>query len=56
MVNYLRLFNDAQGESHLLERQWSMHEGDFIPPSLSGYLVSDVMNAQGVMLMHHSAG
>ena len=56
MVDYLHLFNDAQGESHLLERQCTMHEGDFTPPSPSGYLVSDVMNAQGVMVMHHPAG
>lgn len=56
MVDYLHLYNDAQGESHLLEQQWPTHEGDFTPPSPSGYRVSDVMNAQGVLVMHHPAG
>lgn len=56
MLSYLRIYNDADGESHFDDGQWPMHDGDFTPPSPSGYLVSEVADAQGWIFMHHPAG
>lgn len=56
MLSHLRIYNDAEGESHVADGQWPMHDGDFTPPSPPGYLVSDTMEARGWMLMHHPPG
>ena len=55
-MRYLRIYSDAEGQSHVSEHEWEMHEEDFSPPSPAGYFVSDMMPASGVTIMHHPAG
>lgn len=56
MLAYLHIHNDDDGESHLSEGLWSLRSGDFTPPSPSGYLVSEVEDANGWIFMHHPPG
>ena len=53
---YLRIYCDAEGQSHISEHEWDMHEEDFSPPSPGGYFVTDLLLASGVTIMHHPAG
>ncbi len=55
-MNYVRIYADAAGESHLAEESWPLRPGDFTPPSPAGYLVTDLMPGEGVLMMHHPAG
>ena len=54
-MKYLRICCDAEGQSHISEHEWDMHEEDFSPPSPPGY-VTDPMPASEVTIMHHPAG
>ena len=55
-MHCLRIYADGDGHSHLADEEWPLHEGDFTPPSPAGYLVSDMVDADKVLMMHHPAG
>ena len=55
-MNYVRIFSDAEGQSHISDHAWDMHEEDFSPPSPGGYFVTNMMPAHGVIMMHHPSG
>ena len=55
-MRYLRVYCDAENQSHISEHEWDMHEEDFSPPSPGGYFVTDLLPASGVTLMHNPAG
>ena len=55
-MRYLRVCSDADGQSHISEHEWDMHEEDFSPPSPGGYFVTDPMPASGVTIMQNPAG
>lgn len=55
-MHCLRIYADGEGHSHLADCAWPMHEGDFTPPSPAGYFVSEMTEADRVLMMHHPAG
>lgn len=55
-MNYLRIRAGADGVSHLVDEAWPTHDGAFTPPSPAGYLVSETLRTNGVLMMHHPAG
>ena len=55
-MRYLRIYSDEEGQSHISEHDWEMHEEDFSPPSPGGYFVTDLMPASGVTIMRNPAG
>ncbi len=55
-MRYLRIYSDEEGQSHISEHDWEMHEEDFSPPSPGGYFVTNLMPASGVTIMCNPAG
>ena len=55
-MDYVLIYNDSDGNSHLADQSSPMKEGDFTPPSPAGYLISEQMAAAGALMMHHPAG
>ncbi len=55
-MDYVLIYNDSDGTSHLADRSWPMKEGDFTPPSPAGYMISDQMGSAAAVMMHHPAG
>ncbi|HSM41613.1 MAG TPA: hypothetical protein VK862_12740 [Afifellaceae bacterium] len=55
-MHCLRIYADSDGHSHLADCAWPMHEGDFTPPSPAGYFISEMAEADRVLMMHHPAG
>ncbi len=52
----LRIYTDADGTSHFADAEWRLREGDFTPPSPSGYSITDQLRPKALLMMHHPAG
>ncbi len=55
-MNYVQICATSDGNSRLVDGTWSLFEGDFTPPSPSGYSVTETFPASGILMMHHPAG
>lgn len=51
-----RIDHTPLGGSRFSDCDWQLHEGSFTPPSPAGYQTSQILPANGVMVMHHPAG
>jgi len=55
-MKFIRIDHTPQGESCFSDCDWQLDEGSFTPPSPAGYLTSQTLPADGVLVMHHPAG
>lgn len=55
-MKYVTICTGPEGDSFLTNATWPTHEGDFTPPSPSGYRITDTLAATGALMMHHPAG
>lgn len=55
-MEYVHIQTDANGVTHLSKEVWATHEGEFTPPSPSGYEITEAVKATGVIMMQHPAG
>lgn len=55
-MEYVLIYTDEEGVTHLKGSVWTTQEGDFTPPSPGGYEITDTLKATGIVMMHHPAG
>lgn len=55
-MKYLKIVADGDGNSRFAEGAWPLQLGDFTPPSPAGYFVSQILDAEAVLMMHHPPG
>lgn len=55
-MKFVKICSSANGGSYFSDERWTLSEGDFTPPSPTGYSVTETMGATGVLMMHHPSG
>ena len=55
-MNLLRIYTDADGQTHFDEIDWRLREGEFSPLCPAGYSISDALSASEIRVLRIPAG